>query len=54
MLSTHLAGEVVQITWYNGTRNVTRQIRLAAPPTTGQTTGTTTVTTPASLPGQPA
>ena len=42
MLSTHLAGEVVQITWYNGTRNVTRQIRLATPPTTGQTTGTTT------------
>lgn len=45
MLSTHQAGEVVQITWYNGTRNVTRQIRLATPPSTGQTTGTTTGTT---------
>jgi hypothetical protein len=42
MLSTHQAGEVVQITWYNGTRNVTRQIRLATPPSTSQTTETTT------------
>ncbi|HXW14145.1 MAG TPA: PDZ domain-containing protein, partial [Terriglobia bacterium] len=31
-LATHQAGEAVQITWYNGTNTVTRQIRLSAPP----------------------
>jgi len=38
MLATHQVGEVVQITWYNGTRNVTRQIRLTAPPEQAQIT----------------
>jgi hypothetical protein len=37
-LSSHQAGEVVQITWYNGSSNVTRQIRLVAPPAAGQAT----------------
>jgi hypothetical protein len=31
-LASHQAGDVVQITWYNGTTNVTRQIRLTTPP----------------------
>ncbi len=35
-LGNHQAGEVVQITWYNGSTNVTRQIRLAAAPAPGQ------------------
>jgi hypothetical protein len=35
-LATHPAGDVVQITWYNGSRNVTQQIQLVAPPTPGQ------------------
>jgi hypothetical protein len=38
LLSTHQAGEVVQVTWYNGTRNVTRPIRLSTPPTQAQIT----------------
>jgi hypothetical protein len=37
-LANHQAGEVVQITWYNGSTNVTRQIRLAAAPAPGQAT----------------
>ena len=37
-LAGHQAGEVVQITWYNGSTNVTRQIRLAAAPAPGQAT----------------
>ena len=32
MLAAHQAGDVVQITWYNGTRNISRQIRLSVPP----------------------
>jgi hypothetical protein len=36
MLSAHQAGDVVQITWYNGTRNITRQVRLATPPAGAQ------------------
>jgi hypothetical protein len=35
-LSSHQVGEVVEITWYNGSTNVTRQIRLAAAPAPGQ------------------
>jgi hypothetical protein len=35
-LASHQTGEVVQITWYNGSTNVTRQIRLAAAPAAGQ------------------
>jgi hypothetical protein len=35
-LADHPAGEVVQITWYNGSTNVTRQIRLVAGPAQGQ------------------
>ena len=31
-LASHQVGEVVRITWYNGTSNVTRQIQLSAPP----------------------
>ncbi len=31
-LAGHQAGEVIQITWYNGSTTVTRQIRLAAAP----------------------
>jgi hypothetical protein len=31
-LASHQAGEIVQITWYNGSNTVTRQIRLSAPP----------------------
>ncbi len=36
LLASHQAGEVVQITWYNGNRNITRQIRLSAPPVASQ------------------
>ena len=35
-LASHQAGEAVQITWYNGSTNVTRQIRLAAAPAQAQ------------------
>ncbi len=35
-LEMHQAGEVVEITWYNGNRNVTRQIRLSTPPAASQ------------------
>jgi hypothetical protein len=35
---SHQAGEVVQITWYNGSTTVTRPVRLAAPPAQSQTT----------------
>src|ERR1035437_10423290 len=38
MLATHQVGEIVQITWYDGTRTVTRQIRLAPPPSQPQIT----------------
>ena len=31
-LASHQAGEEVQITWYNGSTNVTRQIRLGVAP----------------------
>jgi len=31
-VSSHRAGEAVAVTWYNGSTNVTRQIRLAAAP----------------------
>lgn len=31
-LASHQAGEIVQITWYNGSNTVTRQIRLSPPP----------------------
>jgi len=31
-ISSHQAGEVVPVTWYNGSTNVTQQIRLAARP----------------------
>ncbi|MFZ0961555.1 MAG: PEGA domain-containing protein [Terriglobia bacterium] len=31
-LAGHQAGEVVQITWYNGSSNVTQGVRLSAPP----------------------
>ncbi len=37
-LSSHQAGEAVQVTWYNGSTNVTRQIRLVAAPAPGQAT----------------
>ncbi len=37
-LATHSAGEVVQITWYNGNRNVTRAVRLTTPPAATQVT----------------
>ena len=37
-LSNHQAGEAVQITWYNGSSNVTRQIQLASAPPPGQAT----------------
>jgi hypothetical protein len=33
MLAGHQAGEVVAVTWYNGSTNVTQRIRLAARPT---------------------
>jgi hypothetical protein len=36
-LASHQAGEVVRITWYNGSTNVTRQVRLAAAPAQTQT-----------------
>jgi len=36
-LAGHQAGEAVAVTWYNGSTNVTRQIRLAAPPNQTQT-----------------
>lgn len=36
-LSSHPVGEVVNITWYNGSATVTRQARLAPYPTTNQT-----------------
>jgi hypothetical protein len=35
-LASHQAGEVVQITWYDGTSSVTRQIQLTTPPASGQ------------------
>jgi hypothetical protein len=35
-LGSHQSGEVVQVTWYNGSRNVTQQIRLVAAPAPGQ------------------
>ena len=38
MLATHQVGEIVQITWYDGTRTVTRQIRLSTPPSQPQIT----------------
>ena len=31
-LANHQAGEIVQVTWYNGSNTVTRQIRLSAAP----------------------
>jgi hypothetical protein len=34
----HQVGESVQITWYNGSRNVTKQIQLVAAPAPGQAT----------------
>jgi hypothetical protein len=37
-LATHQAGEVVQITWNNGSTDITRQIRLAVAPAAGQAT----------------
>ena len=36
MLATHQVGETVQITWYDGTRTVTRQVRLSSPPSQTQ------------------
>ncbi len=50
-LASHQVGEVVQITWYNGSNNVTRQIRLEAPPVPGQ--ATTQQITPPSLSNMP-
>jgi len=38
VLSSHQAGEVVQITWYNGSNTVNRQVRLAAAPAQAQPT----------------
>jgi len=35
-LARHRAGEMVQITWYNGSRNVTKQVQLGAAPPPGQ------------------
>jgi hypothetical protein len=37
-LAGHQVGEVVQVTWYNGSKNVTQQIRLVAAPAPGQAT----------------
>jgi hypothetical protein len=37
-LASHQAGEVVQITWYNGSAIVTRQVRLGSAPAPGQAT----------------
>ena len=50
-LSSHQAGEVVQITWYNGSTKVTRQVRLAAAPAAGQ--ATTQPSSPPSLTNMP-
>ena len=36
MLAGHQAGEIVAVTWYNGSTNVTQRIRLAARPTQPQ------------------
>ena len=36
MLGGHQAGEIVPVTWYNGSTNVTQRIRLAARPTQPQ------------------
>jgi hypothetical protein len=36
LLGQHQVGDVVEITWYNGNRNITRQIRLGTPPTAAQ------------------
>ena len=36
-VASHQAGETVQVTWYNGSSNVTRQIRLMAAPAGAQT-----------------
>jgi hypothetical protein len=36
MLAAHQVGEIVQITWYDGTQTVTRQIRLSSPPSQPQ------------------
>jgi hypothetical protein len=35
-LAGHQVGELVQVTWFNGSRNVTQQIQLVAAPATGQ------------------
>jgi hypothetical protein len=44
-LASHQAGQVVQITWYNGTKTVTQPIRLTNFPTGGQTTTQNTTQT---------
>jgi len=53
-LSSHQAGDVVQIMWYNGSTTVTRQVRLAAWPTQAQPPNPPQVQPPFQPPVQPS